>query len=1238
MPPKQRKQRKQQVKPTTQDDEDIVVKVRKPEALAFMLYILLDLYGKEDTTRRCFDDLVLENGATYKEPFLLALEHANFPPVWLEEPPEDFKPEWGDHWDDIREPFTGEQPTDVITLARFKWDENRGQRYFLEKAILNKWQGVWDGLFHDCLKKCGMTIRQVYLSDAFKVERSKGKWPAARHLLNHYRDIVTEIFGSAVCGDLGVVECCEKWWNHQIAKAREAAQKKHRRAVKKMKCSEEHAIAALGKGFLEGDADAASKFSVSECVLVLGHLRGWLDGLSWNVLDAQDRSALSVETANTPDAVKALYASLTPAAKDHERCTRMLGCMAALLEKRKVKSKRAQSMADIEPDLDPHQLAGFRRGVVMANAWSAANLGAIREVSAADAAAFDQEMANFVTQWSGRTTGPPPDKIASLLMGFEPESFFEEMGSASQLGTTALLNTQSPAELQEYLGIQDCRPMAFRRHVAQDPTAYKSGQDIDIPGITREFQLHHHQMVAVAAILNNAMHPRGATDTGQQSKRTWTASDLSALRFGWDKLGGMLLADEMGIGKTFVILALIGVLIQIIAFEQNGGGVKPLLLVKKAPTRAPTEDTSMPDANEASAMPAAPIGRGLGFLQPIPLHSHLIVVPNSLVNQWVTQMRRVYTDIAVTIIQIDSNEATWAKNFKSIPNQPEHRRIYICSFTTMTRMAKEAVELVGNFPRVKASFRNKETSIFGHQWLSIYFDESHELRTGLTAWRAAYALMSLALIKTIGTATPVIEGLTDILNLARLIRPYELSTVQDLLLTKNLALMRKLRNKTLRLNTRPDELAAFMTSATVSAGARAGALSEQTPEQTLYQQAHLQVTRDLKMVTCDAIIRRTGQSLDYEGKELARSIPPLTVIHAVLNLTDEEVKTSKQLEESDVGARGPGGKLIEGAGTTRRHQNASSVVFYSLTRAYNSFPPRKERWPLLTIQNAKATEVFSKLRYLGEMVVGALIEGPETIVAPTHHGSRTAMLGNADINVADVTAEGYRAREFPRDQTTTEKVVVFTVFQVFHAHMESYLTSLGLKVRTVSGNLSTKARTKAIQEFKDSDDHVLIISNVGAVGLDLTFARTLILYEVNWSGVLAGQIYGRIHRPGQDKPSFAFQLVGKNTVDTLLAMVASNKAKIAEDYITPAEREAYLRHFKKVFMSGDDDDDEGDEDEEDVMARLAAAVKPGRKRSVKRKAEREEPESEDEPPAPPRPESGKLADTLRRPKKRKTAD
>lgn len=72
-------------------------------------------------------------------------------------------------------------------------------------------------------------------------------------------------------------------------------------------------------------------------------------------------------------------------------------------------------------------------------------------------------------------------------------------------------------------------------------------------------------------------------------------------------------------------------------------------------------------------------------------------------------------------------------------------------------MAQKAV-LQGVPPRVNSTFKGH--TVYEQSYNFMYIDESHELRTGASIHRAVYALSSLAMVKVLGSATPLIEGLS----------------------------------------------------------------------------------------------------------------------------------------------------------------------------------------------------------------------------------------------------------------------------------------------------------------------------------------------------------------------------------------------------------------------------------------------------------------------------------------------
>ncbi|KAJ6602599.1 P-loop containing nucleoside triphosphate hydrolase protein [Mycena vulgaris] len=213
--------------------------------------------------------------------------------------------------------------------------------------------------------------------------------------------------------------------------------------------------------------------------------------------------------------------------------------------------------------------------------------------------------------------------------------------------------------------------------------------------------------------------------------------------------------------------------------------------------------------------------------------------------------------------------------------------------------------------------------------------------------------------------------------------------------------------------------------------------------------------------------------------------------------------------------------------------------------------------------------------------------------------------------------------------------MVFTIFAQYHLQMESYMKSVGLRVVVVNSGMQARARAKVIKAFWDKEDHVMIISNIGSAGLNFTFAQLMLIFDIDWSGVMSQQLIGHIHHPGQTKPCSGVQMVAKNTIDILLAMIRLQESNIAEH----RHSSHLVEYFKWVVKLADDQACTAnglvageDNDDEDSQADLleAETAQPRKKAEPKKMAKGKgkekatEPESETKPEnkedtAPPQP-------------------
>ena len=134
--------------------------------------------------------------------------------------------------------------------------------------------------------------------------------------------------------------------------------------------------------------------------------------------------------------------------------------------------------------------------------------------------------------------------------------------------------------------------------------------------------------------------------------------------------------------------------------------------------------------------------------------------------------------------------------------------------------------------------------------------------------------------------------------------------------------------------------------------------------------------------------------------------------------------------------------------------------------------------------------------------------------------------------LAELVAEGRR-------------VLVFSQFvQMLHL-IENDLAGLGIPYLSLTGQ--TRNRSDVLKEFAEGDAPVFLLSlKAGGVGLTLTQADTVILYDPWWNPAVERQAMDRTHRIGQDKPVFVYRLVAAGTVEEKILDMQVRKQALAD--------------------------------------------------------------------------------------------
>lgn len=134
--------------------------------------------------------------------------------------------------------------------------------------------------------------------------------------------------------------------------------------------------------------------------------------------------------------------------------------------------------------------------------------------------------------------------------------------------------------------------------------------------------------------------------------------------------------------------------------------------------------------------------------------------------------------------------------------------------------------------------------------------------------------------------------------------------------------------------------------------------------------------------------------------------------------------------------------------------------------------------------------------------------------------------------LAELVAEGRR-------------VLVFSQFVEMLRLIETDLAEAGISRLLLTGQ--TRDRAGVLDAFARGAAPVFLLSlKAGGVGLTLTEADTVILYDPWWNPAVERQAMDRTHRIGQDKPVFVHRLVAAGTVEEKILDMQARKQALAD--------------------------------------------------------------------------------------------
>lgn len=144
------------------------------------------------------------------------------------------------------------------------------------------------------------------------------------------------------------------------------------------------------------------------------------------------------------------------------------------------------------------------------------------------------------------------------------------------------------------------------------------------------------------------------------------------------------------------------------------------------------------------------------------------------------------------------------------------------------------------------------------------------------------------------------------------------------------------------------------------------------------------------------------------------------------------------------------------------------------------------------------------------------------------------------------------------DMNMTHKIIVFAQFRSTIDFIISDLNTHKpfIKISRIDGSTKPELRAKIAQDFNSSDTNILLATTAtGGLGLNLTGADTVVMYEHDWNPFNDLQAMDRAHRIGQKKTVNVYRLITKDTYEQAIMNLQNFKLFVSSKIVDSKNEE-----------------------------------------------------------------------------------
>jgi len=167
-----------------------------------------------------------------------------------------------------------------------------------------------------------------------------------------------------------------------------------------------------------------------------------------------------------------------------------------------------------------------------------------------------------------------------------------------------------------------------------------------------------------------------------------------------------------------------------------------------------------------------------------------------------------------------------------------------------------------------------------------------------------------------------------------------------------------------------------------------------------------------------------------------------------------------------------------------------------------------------------------------------LLNGVESDLRATEEKTSKSQIDEGDFIARSSGKLIFLDKLLPRLFENGHRVLIFSQFKIMLDILEDYLNARKRSFERIDGSITGAKRQRAIDRFqmadssgKNSPSVMLLSTRAGGVGINLTAADTVILYDSDWNPQSDIQAQARCHRIGQTKDVKVYRLLSRKTYE-----------------------------------------------------------------------------------------------------------